>query len=64
MATTLVMREATMAYVEARLAGTPHVEVTLHIAAHMPEGAPDHVVRTVTANGRTLRFTSQGFEDE
>jgi hypothetical protein len=41
-----------------------HVEVTLDIAAHMPEGAPEHVVRTVTENGRTLKFTSQGFEDE
>ena len=26
--------------------------------------APDHVVRTVTENGRTLKFTSQGFERE
>ena len=41
-----------------------HVEVTLDIAAHMPEGAPEHVVRTVTENGRTLRFTSQGFEKD
>jgi hypothetical protein len=41
-----------------------HVEVTLDIAAHMPDGAPEHVVRTVTENGRTLKFTTQGFEDE
>jgi hypothetical protein len=41
-----------------------HVEVTLDIAADIPDGAPDHVVRTVTENGRTLRFTSQGFEEE
>ena len=41
-----------------------HVEVTLDIAADMPEGAPDHVVRTVTENGRTLKFTSQAFEEE
>ena len=27
-------------------------------------GAPDHVVRTVTENSRTLKFTSQGFEKE
>ena len=27
-------------------------------------GAPDHVVRTVTENSRTLKFTNQGFEKE
>jgi len=25
---------------------------------------PENVVRTVTENGRTLKFTSQGFEAE
>jgi hypothetical protein len=40
------------------------VTVTLEIEAEMPNGAPDHVVRTVTENGRTLRFSSQGFERE
>ena len=40
------------------------VTVTLEIEAEMPEGSPDTVVRTVTENGRTLRFTSQGFEKE
>ena len=40
------------------------VRVTLEIEADMPEGAPEHVVRTVTENGRTLKFTSQGFESE
>ena len=40
------------------------VTVTLDIEVEMPEGAPDNVVRTVTENGRTLRFTSQGFEKE
>jgi hypothetical protein len=40
------------------------VTVTLEIAAEIPSGAPDHVVRTVTENSRTLRFTSQGFEVE
>lgn len=29
-----------------------------------PSGAPDQVVRTVTENSRTLKFTSQGFEKE
>ena len=40
------------------------VTVTLEIEAEFPAGAPDHVVRTVTENGRTLKFTSQGFERE
>lgn len=45
------------------LVGT-RVTVTLEIAAEIPDGAPDNVVRTVTENARTLRFTSQGFEKE
>ncbi|HXF45821.1 MAG TPA: hypothetical protein VNK91_06850 [Burkholderiaceae bacterium] len=40
------------------------VRVTLEIDAEIPAGAPDHVVRTVTENSRTLKFTSQGFEAE
>ena len=40
------------------------LKVTLEIEAEIPSGAPDHVVRTVTENGRTLKFTSQGFEQE
>ncbi|MGH7287056.1 MAG: ATP-binding protein, partial [Myxococcota bacterium] len=40
------------------------VRVTLEIEAEIPSGAPDNVVRTVTENGRTLKFTSQGFEKE
>ena len=40
------------------------VTVNLEIEAEMPDGAPDNVVRTVTENSRTLRFTSQGFEKE
>ena len=40
------------------------VTVTLEIEAEVPFGAPDHVVRTVTENSRTLKFTSQGFEKE
>ena len=38
--------------------------VTLEIEVYIPGGAPDHVVRTVTENGRTLRFTDNGFERE
>lgn len=40
------------------------VTVTLEIEATMPGGAPEHVVRTVTQNGRDLKFTSGGFEAE
>ncbi len=40
------------------------VVVTLEIEAELPDGAPDHVVRTVTENGRTLKFQDQGFETE
>jgi hypothetical protein len=40
------------------------VKVTLEIEADIPNGAPDHVVRTVTENSRTLKFSSQGFEED
>ena len=40
------------------------VMVTLEIDADIPDGAPDHVVRTVTENSRTLKFNSLGFERE
>ncbi len=40
------------------------VTVTIEVEAEIPDGAPDHVVRTVTENARTLKFTSQGFEKE
>jgi predicted AAA+ superfamily ATPase len=40
------------------------VRVTIEVEAEIPDGAPDHVVRTVTENSRTLKFTSQGFEKE
>jgi len=40
------------------------LRVTLEVAADIPSGAPDQVVRTVTENSRTLKFTSQGFEKE
>jgi predicted AAA+ superfamily ATPase len=40
------------------------VRVTLEIEVTMPDGAPDHVVRAVTENGRTLKFADNGFERE
>ncbi len=40
------------------------VKVTLEIEAEIPSGASDQVVRTVTENSRTLKFTTQGFEKE
>jgi predicted AAA+ superfamily ATPase len=50
--------------VVAHLAGLvgSEVTVTLEIEARIPSGAPDNVVRTVTENSRTLKFTSHGFE--
>lgn len=52
--------------VVAHLAGLPRakVKVSLEIEAEMPEGASDQIVRIVTENCRTLKFTSQGFEVE
>jgi len=52
--------------VVAHLAGLPKadVNVSLEIEARIPDGAPDHVVRTVTENSRTLKFKSQGFEED
>lgn len=48
------------------LAGLPRaeIEVTLEIHADVPDGVPDHVVRTVTENARTLKFRDHGFETE
>jgi len=48
----------------AHLAGLvgANVKVTLEIEADVPSGAPNHVVRTVTENCRTLKFSEQGFE--
>jgi predicted AAA+ superfamily ATPase len=40
------------------------VEITLEIRAGLPEGVSDHVVRTVTENCRTLKFTQHGFEEK
>lgn len=38
--------------------------VLIEIGAEVPSGVPDQVVRTVTENSRTLKFSSQGFEIE
>ena len=40
------------------------VRVTVEIEAKLPGGASDQLVRTVTENSRTLKFTSHGFEAE
>ena len=50
----------------AHLAGQvgAEVAVTLEIAVYLPDGASEQVVRTVTENSRTLKFTSHGFESE
>jgi len=50
----------------AHLAGQVGAEVTitLEVEAKLPGGASDQIVRTVTENSRTLKFTSHGFESE
>jgi len=50
----------------AHLAGLPgaQVRVTLEVDACVPQGAPENIVRTVTENSRTLKFSSHGFENE
>lgn len=50
----------------AHLAGQvgAEVSVTLEIEAKMPDGVSDQIVRTVTENSRTLKFTSHGFEPD
>jgi hypothetical protein len=40
------------------------VRVTLEIEALVPAGASDEIVRVVTENARTLKFGSQGFEND
>jgi hypothetical protein len=40
------------------------VKVALEVEAEIPSGSPDQVVRTVTENSRTLKFSSHGFEQE
>ena len=40
------------------------VTVTIEVDAKIPGGAPDSVVRIVTENSQTLKFTSHGFETD
>jgi hypothetical protein len=40
------------------------VEVRIEIDPKIPDGAPDHVVRTASENCWTPEFTSSGFEAE
>lgn len=40
------------------------VTVALDIAAHSPDGTPEHTVCTVNENSRTLKFDSDRFEVE
>ena len=40
------------------------VKITLEIEAEVQNGVPENIVRTVTENSRTLRFTTHGFEEE
>jgi predicted AAA+ superfamily ATPase len=40
------------------------VKVTLEIEANVSGGVPENIVRTVTENSRTLKFSSHSFEQE
>jgi len=40
------------------------IEVTVEIQVKTPDGVPDAVVRTITENCRTLKFTSYEFEED
>lgn len=40
------------------------VEVTIEVQAEIANGVPEHVVRTVLENARTLKFSSSDFENE
>jgi len=48
------------------LAGLPgsRLRVSIEIEAEMPEGAPEHVQRTVSEIAQVLKFETQGFEPE
>ncbi len=65
--TTRAVRDATAVIEEVaqHLSGLlgAKVEITMEIHAELPQGASDHLVRTVTENCRTLKFTDFGFED-
>jgi hypothetical protein len=65
--TTRAMRDADSVIREVvqHLSALAHasVEVTMEVHATLPDGAPEHVIRTVTENCRTLKFTSFGFEE-
>jgi hypothetical protein len=39
------------------------VDITLEIQADLPDGAAEKLVRDVSENCRTLRFTTYGFEE-
>jgi hypothetical protein len=41
-----------------------NVEITLEIHANLPDGAGDKLVRDVTENCRTLKFSTFGFEED
>ena len=66
--TTRAVRDATAVIEEVaqHLSGLlgSRVEITMEIHAELPEGASEHLVRTVTENCRTLKFTNYGFEQQ
>lgn len=55
-------REEVIAHLVKLVGGS--VKLTIDVTASVPAGVPNDIVRIVTENGRTLKFTSQGFERE
>lgn len=41
-----------------------NANITLEIQVDVPEGVPDNVIRIVTENCRTLKFSNHEFEEE
>jgi hypothetical protein len=50
----------------AHLSTLPHakLKITVEIEAEIPEGVPEGIQRIVLENGNTLKFRSQGFEED
>lgn len=40
------------------------VQVTLDIQVRLPDGVPEHLIRTVSENCRTLKFKNHGFDED
>jgi hypothetical protein len=60
-----ILPDSLVTVVNVQWFGSEALELTYKTSTgKLASGAPDQVVRTVTENSRTLKFTSQGFERE